>query len=118
LRTLHEEVPAHFAALKLPGGKPVPMNWLKDALAARIPGQEDAKADARLLAKQLAVLAQNHAALTKAIANGSPPWPLLDPYAAAITAAPYANGEPFSRAVEIVMATTQFSCSGSAPPLA
>ena len=73
----------------------VPAGWLNDALASKVPGLRDAQAEAALKAKQLAVLAQNHAALTKAIANDNPPPPLYSPYSAAITAEPYSNGEPY-----------------------
>jgi hypothetical protein len=60
----------------------VPAGWLNDAFASKVPGLRDAEAEAALKAKQLAVLAQNHAALTKAIANDNPPPPLYSPYSA------------------------------------
>ncbi|OBJ81989.1 hypothetical protein [Mycobacterium asiaticum] len=93
LATLAEELPSYFAALRALGGGPVPMDWLTDALAARVPGQDDAQADATLRARRVAVLAQNHASLTRAIANQNPPPPLYSPYSEVITAEPYRNGE-------------------------
>jgi hypothetical protein len=73
----------------------IPTSWLHDALAQRIPGIDDAQAEAILKARQRDVLAQNHAGLTKAIANDNPPPPLYNPHSATITAKPYTNGEPF-----------------------
>jgi hypothetical protein len=95
LGTLQEELPAYFATLKLPGGKPVPTDWLIPAFAARIPGLEDEKADAILKARQLAVLAQSHQGLISAIVNDTPPPPVYDPYSAVVTSEPYTNGEPY-----------------------
>lgn len=86
--TLSEELPDYLAS------RGVPADWLSTALASRVPGLDDAQAEAALRAKQLAVLAQNHASLTKAIANDNPPPPLYSPYSASITAEPYRNGEP------------------------
>ncbi len=94
LATLQEELPAYFRTQKLPGDQPVPMDWLTPALADRIPGLDEVRAESALKAKQLAVLAQNHAALTRTIANDNPPPPIYSPYSPAITAEPYRNGEP------------------------
>lgn len=91
LAVLKEELFAYFAALNQ-GGKPVSTDWLRDALAARVPGNEDAKAEAALRAKRVAVLNRNHDNLTRAFRTGTPASPLLDPYADSITAAPYDNG--------------------------
>jgi hypothetical protein len=86
---LAEELPDYLASRGAPAG------WLPSSLASRVPGLDDAQAEATLKAKQHAVLAQNHAALTKAIANDNPPPPLYNPYSATITAKPYTNGESF-----------------------
>lgn len=86
---LAEELPDYLASRGAPTG------WLPSALASRIPGLDDAQAEATLKSKQHAVLAQNHAALTKTIANDNPPPPLYNPYSATITAKPYTNGESF-----------------------
>lgn len=72
LSTLQEELPAYFRTQKLPGGKPVPMDWLIPALAASIPSQDDAKADAILKQRHVAVLAQNHATLNNAMEKDLP----------------------------------------------
>jgi len=96
LRTLQEELPAYFKTQKLPGGKPVPMDWLIPALAARIPGQDDTKSDAILKQRQVGVLAQNHAMLNNAMEKDLPAPPIYSPYSAAITSEPYTNGEPYS----------------------
>ncbi|OBI90966.1 hypothetical protein A9X00_18240 [Mycobacterium sp. 1245805.9] len=87
---LAEELGPYLASRNVPTG------WLSNALAARVPGLSDAQADATLLARQYAVLAQNHANLTKAFAADTNPPPLLDPYSEAITSVPYDNGEPFN----------------------
>ncbi|MCV7352179.1 hypothetical protein [Mycobacterium parmense] len=89
IANLAEELPDYLASRGLPS------DWLSHALVSRVPGLDDAQAEATLKAKQHAVLAQNHAALTKAITNDNPPPPLLDPYSPAITAKPYTNGESF-----------------------
>lgn len=89
LATLKEEVPAYFAAFKLAGGKPVPTDWITDALAARVPGNNDARAEAALRAKRVAVLNANHNSLARAFAAGTPAPPLLDPYGPTITAEAY-----------------------------
>jgi hypothetical protein len=91
LGTLQEELRAYFAALKLPGGKPVPMDWLVPALSARIDGQDDAKAQAALLAKQHTVLVHNDGALRRSVASNTAPPQLLDP--SRVDAAPYTNGQ-------------------------
>jgi hypothetical protein len=87
---LAEELPDYLAS------RGVPSDWLAGALGQRVPGLDDAQAEATLKAKQHAVLAANHASLTKAIANDNPPPTLLDPYSAAITSKPYTNGEAYS----------------------
>ncbi|OMC19687.1 hypothetical protein A5738_15070 [Mycobacterium colombiense] len=69
--------------------------WVNAALAQRIPGVDDLRAEAALRAKRVAVLNQNHNALTKAFASGVPGPQLLDPYSPTITASGYSNGEPF-----------------------
>lgn len=89
IANLAEELPDYLAS------RGVPSDWLPNALASRVPGLDEAQAEATLKAKQHAVLAQNHAALTKAIANDNPPPPLYNPYSATITAEPYTNGEPY-----------------------
>lgn len=89
IANLAEELPDYLAS------RGVPSDWLPNALASRVPGLDDAQAEATLKAKQHAVLAQNHAALTKAIANDNPPPPLYNPYSATITAKPYTNGGSF-----------------------
>lgn len=87
--TLAEELGDYLASRNVPTG------WLNNALAQRIPGLDDAQAEATLKARQHAVLTQTHNALTKAIVNDNPPPPLYNPYSATITAKPYTNGEPF-----------------------
>lgn len=89
IANLAEELPDYLAS------RGVPSEWLSNALASRVPGLDEAQAEATLKAKQHAVLARNHASLTKAIANDNPPPPLYNPYSAAITAKPYTNGESF-----------------------
>ena len=89
IANLTEELPDYLAS------RGAPSDWLPNALASRVPGLDDAQAESALKAKQLAVLAQNHAGLSKAIANDNPPPPLYNPYSATITAKPYTNGEPF-----------------------
>jgi hypothetical protein len=88
LPVLAEELDSYLSARSLPTG------WLTTALAQKIPGLDSAQADATLLARQHAVLAANHADLTKAFARDTAPPPLLDPYAPAINSKPYTNGEP------------------------
>lgn len=92
LATLKEELPAYFSAVKQAGGKAVPMDWLTDALASQVTGNDDARAEAALRAKRVAVLNVNHNNLTRAFAAGTPASPLLDPYAPSITADVYDNG--------------------------
>ena len=72
ITTLAEEVGSYLAS------RGIPTNWLPTALASKVPGLDDAQAEATLKAKQLAVLAQNHAGLTRAIANDNPPPPLYN----------------------------------------
>lgn len=68
----------------------VPSDWLSGVLASRVAGAGEAQSRATLLAKQHAVLAQNHASLTKSIRAGLPaPSQLLDP--ANVTAEPYSE---------------------------
>lgn len=86
-----EEMPAFFSTVKQ-GGKPISLDWLTDALASAVPGNEDAKAEAALRAKRVAVLNVNHNNLTRAFASGTPASPLVDPYAPSITADAYDDG--------------------------
>lgn len=72
----------------------IPTDWLNTAIAQRIPGLDELRADAALKAKRRDVLAANNAALLKAFNNGTPPPELVDPYAAVTSAKPYSNGEP------------------------
>ena len=83
---LAEELSTYLASRNVPTG------WLTDALSSRIPGLSDAQADSILKARQAAILAENHARLTNAMAKDLNPAPLLDPYA--VDATPYTNGEP------------------------
>jgi hypothetical protein len=69
-----EELPDYLASRGVPAG------WLPDALGDKVPGLADPKADATLKARQHAVLAQNHHALTNAMAKDLAAPPLLDPY--------------------------------------
>jgi hypothetical protein len=62
--TLSEELPDYLES------RGIPADWLSTALASRVPGLDDAQAEATLKAKQHAFLAHNHNALTKAIVNG------------------------------------------------
>ncbi|OBH80197.1 hypothetical protein A5681_04530 [Mycobacterium scrofulaceum] len=87
--TLSEELPDYLAS------RGVPADWLNAALAQRIPGLDEAQAEATLKAKQYAVLVQNHHALTKAIANDTPAPPIYSPFSPAITGKQYTNGEPY-----------------------
>ncbi|WP_406817400.1 hypothetical protein [Mycobacterium sp. M23085] len=86
LAVLTEELPSLLESLG------APTVWLNDALAQRIPGVDDLRADAALKGKRLAVLAANHNALVKAFAAGTPAPELVDPYAPGITARPYEGG--------------------------
>lgn len=88
--TLTEELPDYLAS------RGIPSDWLSTALASKVPGLDDAQSEATLKNRQHAVLAQNHAALSRAIANDNPPPPLYSPYSAAITSEAYTNGEPHS----------------------
>jgi len=78
---LVEELSDYLAQRNLPAG------WLPDALSQKIPGLSDAQADATLKARQHAVLAQNHHALTNAIEKDLAAPPLLDP--SQVSAEPY-----------------------------
>lgn len=81
---LAEEVGDYLASRNAPGG------WLPGALAAKIPGLSDASADAIVKARQLAVLQQNHHALTNSMEKDVAAPQLLDP--ARVTAEPYTGG--------------------------
>jgi hypothetical protein len=81
---LSEELPSYLA------NRGVPAGWLTGALADKIPGLADATADARIKAKQHAILAQNHAALSRAMAKDVAAPNLVDP--AIATAQPYSDG--------------------------
>jgi hypothetical protein len=89
LPVVAEEIGAYLSS------KGAPTGWVNTALAQRIPGVDDLRADAALKSKRLAVLNANHNALTKAFAAGTPTPALLDPYSPTITSEPYANGEVF-----------------------
>jgi hypothetical protein len=69
-----------------------PTVWVNAALAQRIPGVDDQRAEATLRAKRVAVLGQNHNSLTRAFSAGTPAPQLLDPYSPSITSAAYDNG--------------------------
>jgi hypothetical protein len=91
LPVINEELGPYLAS------RNVPTDWLNDALAQRVPGLDDLRSEAALKAKRYAMLAQNHAGLTKAFAAGTPPPPaLLDPFSPTINAEPYRNGEPWT----------------------
>lgn len=78
---LTEELPSYLARRQVPAG------WLPRALAEKIPGMADADADERVKARQLAILTQNHHALTRAMEKDIAAPPLLDP--TTVTAVPY-----------------------------
>jgi hypothetical protein len=65
----------------------VPVGWLTDALASKIPGLPKATSDAILKSRQYAVLQRNHNALTNAFSKDVAAPPLSDP--AIATATPY-----------------------------
>jgi hypothetical protein len=67
-------------------------DWLQSAIAERIPGFKEAAEAKTLAARQHAVIAQNHANLTKSILSDTPPAPLLDPYSPLINSKPYDGG--------------------------
>lgn len=96
LAAIKEEVPARFSTIRQPGGKPVPMDWFRDALADALPGNQSAKADATLAAKRVSVLSRNHDGLLRAMKSGGMAPDLLDPYQVVASPDPYSNGEPYS----------------------
>ena len=81
LATLKEDLPDFLNAVG------APTDWVDGAIAQRVPEAAAATSDAILKARQAAILAQNHAMLTRAIANDVAPQPLLSP--ANVTATPY-----------------------------
>lgn len=94
IATLAEQLPDYLIS------RGIPSDWLNDALAQRVPGLDGAQAEARLKAKQFAVLSANHDNLTRAMQRHTAPPPLLDPYNPSITSEPYRNGEPFHPSAE------------------
>lgn len=61
------------------GSRNAPSGWLPEALAHRIPGLDQATENARLRARQHAVLAHNHHVLTNSFAKDIAAPPLMDP---------------------------------------
>jgi hypothetical protein len=82
---LAEELGDYLAQRSLPAG------WLPDALSQKIPGLSDAQADAITKERQLAILQQNHQALTNAMAKDIAVPPLLDP--SRVSSEPYGDYE-------------------------
>jgi hypothetical protein len=68
----------------------VPMGWLPDCLAQRVPGLADAQAEAIVKARQLAILQSNHQWLQRSMSSDLAIPELLDP--AMATAEPYTGG--------------------------
>lgn len=87
---INEELKAYLTS------RGAPTDWVDQAVAARIPGSDDQRAEAALKAKRRDVLAANNASLLRSFKAGTPPPELVDAYGPGITAQPYSNGEPYS----------------------
>ena len=81
---LAEELSSYLASRSLP------TDWLSGALANKIPGLAEARADAIVKARQLALVHHNHRALSDAIAKDTAAPKLLNPND--VTAEPYRDG--------------------------
>jgi hypothetical protein len=80
---LSEELSSYLASRGLP------VDWLPQALAVKIPGMAEANADATLKQRQIAIVAGNHAILTHAFKAEIAAPPLVDP--AVATSESYSN---------------------------
>jgi hypothetical protein len=85
VRVLSDELPDYLASRYVPAG------LLPTALASKVPGLSDAQADAITKERQLAILRQNHQALTNAMAKDLAVPPLLDP--SQVSSEPYGDYE-------------------------